>query len=77
MAITKPGAGNNDPYVAPSNMNAGNTFDARPDQWGQTPTIDSSTLPHTTLDELQSWDAGGPSTLGDGAHASTLDDPRK
>ena len=55
-------------------MDADNTFIARPDQWGMNPTIDSSTMPHTAFDELQSWDGGGPSDLADGCYDSTCDD---
>jgi hypothetical protein len=44
-----------------------------PDQWGETHPIDNHVIAHSAFDELGSWDAGFESSLGDGAHESTLD----
>jgi hypothetical protein len=72
MAATKPEPTQPRPtsgtYAAPSGANP-----PAPDQWGQSPSIDRSTMPHSAFDELEGWDAGASSTLGDGAHESTLD----
>jgi hypothetical protein len=71
MATKKPV----DPYSAPSSMNAGNTFDARPDQSGATPTADPNLTPHSAYDEVQTWDSGAPTRLANGNYESTLDPP--
>jgi hypothetical protein len=75
MAVTKSSASNNDPYVAPSSMNADDTFDARPDQWGAMPTANPNLAPHSAYDEVQTWDSGAPSALAGGNYESTLDAP--
>jgi hypothetical protein len=70
----------NDPYVQPPQARpTAGTYPPPPGAAPVAPTpwpytaIDSSDQGHSAYDELQQgWDAGS-STLGDGAHESTLD----